>query len=839
MQKNRIKKSKEKKQNTTRFSDVRFHPEIQVGLLSSQVASREQDGLTNKTKKHYSKSYGEILKDNLVSLFNILLFVIALALIIVRAFDQLMFLVVLFFNIAIGIYQEVRAKHTIDRLRLVTAPNAEVIRDAQQIAISSDKIVLDDILVLSSGKQISADAIVRSGVVEVNESLLTGEAIAVKKKAGDMVYAGSYVTSGSAIVQVEKVGDDNYAQQLQKKAKVLDKPKSELLRSLNFIFHIISFIIIPLGIIMAIGNFIQLKGNEELTTFVKAEKIVSSTAGSLVGMIPSGMFLLTSMTLYTGVYRLGKKKTSVQELYSIEMLARVDTLCLDKTGTITDGTMKVEDTIVFDEYKGIDLDTIMGSYLRAVNDNNQTAMAMKEKYPWNNILTPITVLPFSSERKYSAVTFQNKGTFVFGAPEFVYKGKDREIQKAIRFYISKGTRVLMLAHSKDKIKGDKVPEEVSPICLFVLYDHIRDDAYETISWFRKNDVAVKIISGDNPIAVAEIAKAVGIDTAHQYISLEGMSLEEVANVANDYTVFGRVTPEQKAALVTSLRKHKRTVAMIGDGVNDILSLKQADCSIAMASGSEAACNVAHLVLLDSNFNVLPDVVSEGRRAISNLQNVSSLFLTKTIFSIFFSIIWAVVMFADWRSNTSNNYPFQTTNFYIWEMLAIGLSSFFLALQPNKKRIKGDFVSNVVRKALPGGLAITLGVSAFFVFENWNNGAGLFQFQVVGEGVTHSSAVITCSSLIMYIIAFIVLLRICIPFNRYRAIVCASSIALAILALILSETIIPFKDGMSFFGLSIHTLSGASVKGFFIVLVFTIGIYFLFDFVMKNLEIHRK
>ena len=535
---------------------------------------------------------------------------------------------------------------------------------------------------------------------------------------------------------------------------------------------------------------------------------------------------------------MGKKRTSVQELYSIEMLARVDTLCLDKTGTITDGTMTVEDTIVFDAYRGIDLDTIMGSYLKAVNDTNQTALAMREKYPLNTQLTPLTVLPFSSERKCSAVTFKGRGTFVFGAPEFVYRGKDREIQKLVRLYVSKGTRVLMLAHSEDRIKGDVIPSDVDPICLFILYDHIRDDAYETLSWFRKNDVSVKIISGDNPVAVSEIAKTVGIETAHQYISLEGMSLEEVANVANDYTVFGRVTPEQKAAIITSLRRHKRTVAMIGDGVNDILSLKQADCSIAMASGSEAACNVAHLVLLDSNFNVLPDVVSEGRRAISNLQNVSSLFLTKTVFSIFFSMIWAVVMFAD-RSSTSNGYPFKTQNLYIWEMLAIGLASFFLALQPNNKRIKGDFVGNVVQKALPGGIVIKLAVSTFFIFESFGTnglfGFGMTESEIVANRI-HSSASITCSSITMYVIAFIVLLRVSLPMNRYRAIVYSSTVFLAILAIVLSETI-PSLNNL--FGISIRTLSGESVKGLFIVLIPAILLYIGCDFIMKNLELHRK
>lgn len=829
--KNKMKKKGNTEKNKSEFYTVRFHPEAQVGLLASQVASREQDGLINQTKNNYSKSYGKILKENLLTFFNILLFVIGLALMIVKAFTSLFFLVILILNIAIGIYQDVRAKKTIDRLRLVTAPSAEVIRDAREVTIPSDKIVLDDIVILSAGKQISTDAIVRSGSIEVNESLLTGEAIAVKKKTGDMVYAGSYVTSGTAVVQVDRIGDDNYAQQLQKKAKVLAKPKSELLRSLNFIFHIISFIIIPLAIIMAVGNSIQMaKAAGDFTSWEKVSKVIEQTAGSLVGMIPSGMFLLTSMTLYTGVIRLGKKRTSVQELYSIEMLARVDTLCLDKTGTITDGTMSVEKVIVFDSYKGIDLDTIMGSYLRAVNDTNQTSLAMMKKYPLNQELQPVMTLPFSSDRKCSAVTFKGKGTFIFGAPEFVYKGKDKELNKIVREYVNRGTRVLMLAHSKEKIKNDTIPENTDPICLFILYDRIRPDAYETISWFRENDVVIKIISGDNPIAVSEIARQVGIETANQYISLEGMSLEEVESIANDYTIFGRVTPEQKAALISSLRKHNHTVAMIGDGVNDILSLKQADCSIAMASGSEAARDVSHLVLLDSNFSVLPSIVAEGRRAIANLQNVSSLFLAKTVFSILFSCIWAVVMFVDRSSSVVNTYPFKTNNLYIWEILAIGIPAFFMALQPNKKIIRGNFVTNVVQKAIPGGLSITLAVSTFFIFQNYN----IFGFGVVA-GETNSMVAITCSCITMYVLAFLLLLQLCIPFNKYRAFLFVGLSIASIGVILISE----LQGWTNLLNISIRTLPHESLKGLFLVLGCAILFYFGADWLFKVITSKRR
>ncbi len=824
---NKTKKNTGNESKKSKYYSIRFQPDLNIGLLSSQVDSREKDGLINKTKKHYSKSYGQIFKDNLITLFNILLIIIAIALISVGEWQSCLFLVVLFANVSIGIFQDIRAKITIDKLRLVTAPNAEVIRDARDMTIPSDQIVLDDIIILSSGKQIGADAIVRDGIIEVNEAMLTGEAIAVKKKKGDLVYAGSYVTSGSAICQVEKVGDEKYAEQLQRKAKVVDKPKSELLKSLNFIFHMISFVIIPLAVVMIFGNLVQLSTSGPEVNVL--EEVVSRTAGSLVGMIPSGMFLLTSMTLYTGVVRLGKKRTSVQELYSIEMLARVDTLCLDKTGTITDGTMCVEDVIVFDDYKGLDLDTLMGSYLKAVNDSNQTAVAMIKKFPLNSVYKPLSVLPFSSDRKCSVVTFKQKGTFIFGAPEYVYKGKDKDILKTIRHYTSKGIRVLMLAHTKSKVKGDIVPNDGEPVCLFIVYDRIREDAADTLAWFRENDVNVKIISGDNPVAVSEIARLVGIETANQYISLEGMSLEEVAAVANDYTVFGRVTPEQKAELVSSLRSHKHTVAMVGDGVNDILSLKKADCSIAMASGSEAARDVAHLVLLDSNFNVLPDIVAEGRRAISNLQNVSSLFLNKTIFSIFFSIIWVVVMFAT-IPPSGMSYPFETNHLYIWEMLAIGLPAFFMAIQPNKKRIKGDFVSNVIQKSLPGGIAITLGISAFFIFQTQN----LFGFKVL-ENVTDPA--ITCGCLLMYVMAFVVLTKVSLPLNKFRGILLAACMSLGVLALLFTELLA--NGGESFLKISISSLTGQNVLGFFVVLAGSLLMYFISDVVLKNWTKNNK
>lgn len=726
----------------------RFTPDINYGLTAEQVELRLSEGLVNKDRKTYTKSYGEIFRDNILTFFNILLFVIAGALIYVKAYSSLFFLVIQFSNIIIGVIQDIRAKKKIAKLRLVTAPNAKVRREGKEGYLSANLIVLDDILVLVTGNQIISDAIIMEGSIEVNESLLTGEAIAIKKRIGDLILAGSYVTSGTCVVKVEKTGANNYANTLQTAAKAFNRPKSELLRALNKIFRWISFIIIPLGAVILIGNIIQHNGKF-------SDAIIATTAGSLVGMIPAGMFLLTSMTLSVGVVRLATKRTLVQELYCIEMLARVDVICLDKTGTITDGSMQVEEIIVFPEFEDIDLEEIMGSYLSSIKDENQTSKALINKFGKKGIFTPCHILPFSSERKYSAVSFANKGTFVLGAPEYVYRSNDKKTIRLIDENMRRGHRVIMLTYSNEIIKQDKVDLIGEPVALFILHDHVRDDAPETLKWFAENGVEIKIISGDNPVSVAEIAHIAGVPNAKKYVSLEGRSLEEVAEVASEYTVFGRVSPEQKAEIIKSLRKRGRTPAMVGDGVNDILALKNADCSIAMAQGSSAARNVSHLVLLDSNFSVLPDVVAEGRRVINNLQNVASLFLVKTFFTIIFSIIWIVVMMANGYGG-GKTYPFETNHLYLWEFASIGVASFFMAMEPSKKQIKGSFISNVVSKAVPGGLVMILVISSIQIISLFDH--------------FDANQALLISVISMIILSLVILFRISLPFNKFRVFV---------------------------------------------------------------------
>ncbi len=830
------KKKNKKDKDKSIYYEVRFEPDPKVGLTYEQVNSRIEDGLVNKNAKHYTKSYWEIIRTNVFTFFNIFLYVIAGALLAVGKYTNLFFMVVQFGNILIGIVQDIRAKLAIEKMRLVTESKCTVLREGEEMTISTNMIVLDDIILLSSGKQIVVDGFVKDGVVEVNEALLTGESVAIKKGPGDKVFAGSYVTSGHGWFQADKISDDTFVQQLQKKAKIIAKPKSELLTSLNMIFRWISFIIIPMAILLLIGNWLQIAKAEtyvnelgEVIAYTKATKIsevVGKTAGSLVSMIPAGMFLLTSMTLTVGVINLSKKKAFVQELYSIESLARVDVICLDKTGTLTDGTMRVDETITFNKYTKKAVKEIMGSYLRAVGDDNQTAQALMNAMPLNDKYLSSRRLPFSSERKYSAVSLNEKGTFYLGASDFLYKEDDRKVLDTINKAVSKGNRVLVLCHSSKSIneKGT-LPNDLKLVAMFILIDHIRDDAKDTINWFQENDVDVKIISGDNPASVSEIAKQVGVKYAERYISLEGKSISEVESIARDYTVFGRVTPEQKAAIIRSLRHHKRTAAMVGDGVNDILALKEADCSIAMAAGSEAARDAAHIVLLDSNFAVLPDVVAEGRRVINNLQNVSSLFLVKTVFSMLFSLIWTAIMFTTlgFEGGTALPYPFETVHMYIWEIISIGLGAFFIALQPNKSKISGSFAANVIRRALPSGVLIALTVFMCYIFGTQK----LY-------GMENQQTFVASGCVIMYVMSFVVLFRMCLPLNWYRATLFSILSVMAISVILLNE----YCDSFNLLKFKLSDLSSTTWTAVIIMLIVDITLYTIMNIAVHFWEVHN-
>lgn len=791
----------------------RIVPSLDQGLTSEQVEERHKRGFVNKTFKQTTKSYWEIIANNVFTFFNILLIIIAVFEIIAGNAEGIVaFMTVLVANLIIGVVQDIRAKKLTEKLKISTEPHVFVIRDGVKKTILSKELVIDDLFYLETGNQISVDGIVKQGEIEVDESILTGEPLSVKKNEGDTVYSGSFVISGKALVMADKVGKNSFAQQIQAKAKQFKRPKSELLKSINKIFRMISFVIIPLGLIMFYVNYSQ-----ALLDAIAFNSAVIYTSAAMIGMIPSGMFLCVSMTLAVGVLRLGKKKTMVQELYSIEMLARSNVLCFDKTGTLTDGTMRVEKIISFED--GVDHKFILGNLLNATKDNNQTALAIMKECPLNDTWKAVSVLPFSSKRKLSAATFENKETYILGALEFVTSKVDDELaQKALTFS-KQGCRVVALAKTKAPIKDDKISSDSKVIALIIIKDNIRPNAVKTIEWFKSNGVEIKIISGDNPITVSEIARQCGVNNYDKAISLEGLSIEEVKRKAIDCTVFGRVSPEQKAAIVEALKENGKTVAMTGDGVNDVIALKKADCSIAMASGADATKCSSHLVLMDSDFSHMPEIVEEGRRVVNNLQQTCSLYLTKTIFAFLTSLVVLILgLFA--KSGSEYNYPYVTQHLYIWEFCGIGISSFFLSLQPNNKLIEGGFVNNVIAKALPGGISIAL-LSIILVILKAN-------------GVYNNEIGSTMGMIAISVLCFVVLARCCFPFNKYRLILFIGDSLFAIISYVtLSLLTINHVTDINFFMTYPELLTDTNwVALIGMILVFG-ALYFILDLIIDK------
>lgn len=751
-------------------SAERYFPPVEEGLSDAQVNDRIEHGLFNFTPKKGGKSYLNIFLSNIFTFFNMLTFTVAIALIVFQSgIEKLFFMVIVLLNTAIGIFQEIRSKRTVEKLKLVTAPTATVVRDGERVTVPVNEVVLDDIMFVELGKQICADAVVVKGEAELNESLLTGESVPVKKKVGDVLYSGSFVSAGNCYARVDKIGSANYVSKLTSYAKKYKKPKSELREAVSLIIKMVSLIIVPVAALLL---WLGVRNAETVTMDLWREN-VQLVGGAVIGMIPSGMFLLTSVALATSVVRLAKKRTLVQDLYCIEMLARVNVLCLDKTGTITDGSMQVNEVI---EMKGnnfdVTLSEIIGSMLTATGDNNQTALALADKFGYSQKLVPKVVVPFSSQKKLSAVTFEGEGTFILGAPEFVLKDLGVRLERVITEKAQNGYRVLMLAHSPLEIAGDRLPSARRAVCLIAIEDHIREDAPEVIKWFKENNVAVKIISGDNPVTVSEVAKRVGVENAGLYISLEGLNTREVIEAAGKYTVFGRVTPEQKCTLVKALKAKGNTVAMTGDGVNDILAMREADCSVAIASGSEAARNVSHLVLLDSNFSSMPEVVKEGRRVVNNIQKSSALFLMKTLMSVFLSIISVIMAFA---KVSDKLYFFDTSNLTALEIFVIAIPSFALALQPNTNIIKGNFLANVLRRCIPGGITLTIAVMSMYFYNRIGAPYGIVLTEQVYTTMLVNVVVFT---------GIMALVKICQPFNAYRAVLVVLTFALVTFGLTL-------------------------------------------------------
>ncbi len=696
-------------------SDVeRFTPPVDEGLSSEQVETRFNQFLFNDVNKKYSKSYKSIFFGNICTVFNLLCVLVAAALIFANApITQFLFVGIFGLNLVIGIVQEILAKRQTDKLSVLISSTTKVVRGGTKVEIPIQDIVVDDVIIMEAGQQVPADCIMADGNAEVNESLLTGESVPIKKSPGDILYAGSFIASGACKVRADKVGKATYLNNLTSRAKKYKRPKSEILNSIRLFIRVIGILIPFVAAAMFWRNWEATDHNMSLS--------IQYTGSIIIGMIPSGLLLLTSLAMAIGVRRLAKKQTLVQDLYSLEMLARVNTLCLDKTGTITDGRMTVNDCMLLGSYVDYTIDEIMGCMLASLEDNNQTSIALFNRFGHSNVMQPAATLPFSSKRKLSAVSFQGVGTFVMGAPEFVLRPMPPKIDKIVKQYAQSGLRVLVVAFSPNQMSGGRVPSLLRPTAIITLADNIREDAIETIKWFRENEVDIKIISGDNPVTVSEVARRVGVKHAGQYISLDGLTDIEVENVANQYTVFGRVTPEQKAILVRTIKKQGNTVAMTGDGVNDILALKEADCAISVASGSEAARNVSHIVLMDNNFLNLPNVVYEGRRVINNIKNSASLYLMKTLFIT----VLAIICFA-----MNHKYFFTTDNMLIFETLVAALPSFVISLQPNKNRVKGKFLLYILSRSIPSALTLLFCVMTVFLGIRFAPGGQLGGLDVI-------------------------------------------------------------------------------------------------------------
>lgn len=759
-----------KKKNLPAKEVKRFNALAGEGLSKAQVEERVAQGLVNKTTKKYSKTYRSIFAGNICTVFNLLCALCAVALILARApISQFLFVLIFSANITIGIILEIRAKRKIDKLTILSSPTAKVVRSGKQIDVPVEEIVIDDILILSAGQQVPADCTALEGVAEFNESLLTGESVPVKKDEGDFVYAGSFVASGKLVARVDKIGENTYVSKLTSRAKKYKRPNSEIMNSITLFIKIIAVAIVIVAVLMFFNNLHAGGGSladfEAGGGFWKAlfmgNEIVSSTikktAAVIIGMIPSGLLLLTTVALSKGMIHLARYNTLVQDMYSLEMLARVNVLCLDKTGTITDGRMKVSDCILLgNNTSELGIDDILGSMLAALDDNNQTSIALYERFGHSAALSPIAKLPFSSARKLSAVTFDGAGTYVMGAPEFVLKPMPIRIDKIVKQYAQMGLRVLVVAHSSGQIQGDKLPVGMKAVSIITLSDNIRPDAIDTIKWFKENDVAVKVISGDNPVTVSEVARRAGIKNATQFISLEGLSDLEVENAAKEYTVFGRVTPEQKAILIRALKKAGHTVAMTGDGVNDILAMKEADCAVSVASGSDAARNVSNLVLQDNNFASMPRIVNEGRRVINNVKDSAALYITKTLLILTLAIVCI---------SLGSAYFFETNNMLMYEFIISAIPSTVLAVfQPNTKRVQGKFIPYVLSRAIPGALTMAIGIITVYVLR----------CLPIGEALGFTSGGIETGeyrAMLMLTLTFsglVILYRICQPFNLFRA-----------------------------------------------------------------------
>lgn len=726
-----------------RIPTTRYRPDHQTGLTAQQVQEHRMHGWTNQPVDPPSKTTKEIIQENVFTYFNLIFLVLAVLLCLVGSFRDLTFLPVIVLNTLIGIVQETRAKKVLDNLTMLNAPHAMVIRDGKKSQINAEDLVVDDIVIFEAGNQVCADAEVCAGEVQVNESLLTGESDEITKRKGDQLMSGSFIVSGQCHARLDKVGADSYISRLTLEAKAMQNTEqSEMIRSLDKLVKWVGVAIIPIGIILFIQAFVfQGEG---------FRSSVTSMIAAVIGMIPEGLYLLASVALAVSSIRLAQKKVLLHDMKCIETLARVNVLCVDKTGTITENTMEVQDVIPTKEYEEGELrplSELLGDFTAAQSSDNITMEAMKRYFKIASGKKAVAKTGFSSASKYSSVTFE-EASYVLGAPEFVLKEQYENYEEAISAHASKGARVLVFGTAKEEPDGKPLKEAVTPLAYVLLANPIRQEAKETFTYFAEQGVEVKVISGDNPLTVSEVAKEAGIAGAERYVDASTLHTEEEmrAAVLNN-AVFGRVTPNQKRKFVQILKEEGKTVAMTGDGVNDVLALKDADCSIAMASGSDAAAQASQLVLLESDFSCMPEVVLEGRRVVNNIQRSASLFLVKNIFSFLLSLVSFVFMFT---------YPLEPSQISLISMFTIGVPAFFLALEPNKNIIKGHFLTNVFLKALPAALTDVLAVGALVIF---------------GRTFGVSSADIsTAATMLLSIVGFMILYTISAPMNVLRGVI---------------------------------------------------------------------
>lgn len=766
-----------------------------TGLTNEQVQERIAEGKVNVNENPNTRTYKQIILENTLTFFNFLNIALLVLVLFVRSYKNSMFMGIILINTVIGIIQEIRAKKTIDKLAILTESKTVVLREGKKWSISTEKLVLDDLIFLKTGDQVPADVKVLEGTVEVNESLLTGESDNLSKSQGDELFSGSFVTSGEACCQVIHVGKDNYASQITSEAKEFKRHNSELRNSLNAILKVISIIIVPLGAMLFYKQYM-------IVGDTLKDSVVNMVA-AVLGMIPEGLVLLTSVALTLGSMVLATKKTLVQELYCIETLARVDTLCLDKTGTITEGTMKVEDVQLYDtaqttvvqhtakfdpetgepvqnvsalkpevtvsaekengqiqetvnsetvsqeeRQKLQEIDHIMGNMMSVLHDQNATADALRKRFPSRNDLKLIHAIPFSSDRKYSGAVFEGRGTYLMGAAQFLFPEGNEEPLEHCSSYAQEGYRILVLAHSEQETKGTERPTGLEPLGLFLITDVIREEAPDTLAFFDSQGVDLKVISGDDPVTVSAIAKKAGLKNANHYIDATTIKTsEEMQRAVAECSVFGRVTPQQKKQMVQALQSQKHTVAMTGDGVNDVLALKEADCSIAMAAGSDAAKNIANVVLLDSNFGAMPHIVNQGRRVVNNIRSAASMFLIKTIFSVLLSLI--TIFFGD-------AYPFEPIQMSLISACAVGIPTFLLTQENNYNKIDHTFLRHVFMNAFPAAVTIT---------------GCVFTIMLVCQDVYHSNVMLNTACVLVTGWNYMSALRtVYSPLNTYRKVI---------------------------------------------------------------------